>query len=302
MLVLMQLATAIRRIRVANPGRFRIAGCDPSATYGVDKDAAEKMLADAARQLADLHERLWAQGRWAVLVILQGMDTSGKDGVVKHVMSGVNPQGCEVHSFKAPTAEELDHDFLWRAVCKLPGRGRIGIFNRSYYEDVLIARVHPDMLAHARLPKQVVTPAIWRQRFEDICAFERMLARNGTLVLKFFLHISPQEQRERLLARLEEPAKRWKFSPTDIAERGRWPRYMRAYEDMIRATSHAAAPWYVVPADHKPIARLMVARVMVDALSRLNLVFPEVRGKALAELKKIERALRSERAPRRRSR
>ena len=296
----MELATAIRRIRVANPKRFRIAGCDPSAAYGIDNDAAEKALADAAAQLADLHERLWAQGRWAVLVILQGMDTSGKDGVVKHVMAGLNPQGCEVHAFKAPTAEELDHDFLWRAVRRLPGRGRIGIFNRSYYEDVLIARVHPDLLAHARLPKQVVTPAIWRQRFEDICAFERMLARNGTLVLKFFLHISPHEQRERLLARLEQPAKRWKFSPNDIVERGRWPRYMRAYEDMIRATSHADAPWHVVPSDHKPVARLMVARVMVDALSRLDLAFPEVKGKALAELKKVERALKSERGPRER--
>ncbi len=233
-------------------------------------------------------------------MILQGMDTAGKDGIVKHVMSHLNPQGCEVHSFKAPTPEELDHDFLWRTTRKLPERGRIGIFNRSYYEEVLITRVHPDVLAHERLPKEVVTPDIWRRRFEDICAFERMLAHNGTLVLKFFLHISREEQRQRLLARLEEPAKRWKFSMSDVAERKRWPDYMHAYEDMIRATSHADAPWYVVPADHKPFARLMVARVLSEALSGLDLAFPEVKGKALAELKKVERALKSERGPRKR--
>jgi PPK2 family polyphosphate:nucleotide phosphotransferase len=293
----MNLAKTITRIRVAKPKKFRIADCDPSATFGIDKDEAEKLLADGVARLADLHERLWAQGRWAVLVVLQGMDTAGKDGVVKHAMSSLNPQGCEVHSFKAPTPEELDHDFLWRTTRKLPARGHIGIFNRSYYEEVLIARVHADVLAHEHLPKQVVTPAIWRQRFEDICAFERMLAHNGTLVLKFFLHISPQEQRGRLLARLEEPAKRWKFSMNDVAERKRWPQYMEAYEDMVRATSHADAPWYVVPADHKPFARLMVARVMIDALSRLDLAFPEVKGKALAELTKVERALKSERGP-----
>jgi PPK2 family polyphosphate:nucleotide phosphotransferase len=293
----MNLTKAIKSVRVGKPKKFRIADCDPAATYGIAKDEAEKLLAAGVARLADLQERLWVHNRWAVLVILQGMDTAGKDGVVKHVMSGVNPQGCEVHAFKAPTPEELGHHFLWRAACRLPQRGRIGIFNRSYYEEVLIARVHPYVLAHQHLPKELVTHAIWRQRFEDICAFERILAHNGTLVLKFFLHISPQEQRERLLARLEDPAKRWKFSMNDVAERKRWPDYMAAYEDMIRATSHADAPWYVVPADHKPIARLMVANVVVDALSRLDLKFPEVKGKALAELRKVERALRSERGP-----
>jgi len=297
----MNLAKASKRIRVAKPKKFRLADCDPAATHGVDKDEAEKLLASGAAQLADLQKRLWAEDRWAVLVILQGMDTAGKDGVINHVMSGVDPQGCEVHSFKAPTPEELDHDFLWRCACKLPERGRIGIFNRSYYEDVLIARVHPDMLARQKLPRRVITKHIWRERFEDICAFERMLAHNGTLVLKFFLHISPEEQCERLLARLEEPDKRWKFSMDDIAERRRWPDYMEAYEDMIRATSHADAPWHVVPADHKPIARLMVAQVMIEALSGLGLAFPKVGGKALADLKEVERALRSERTPPKRS-
>jgi PPK2 family polyphosphate:nucleotide phosphotransferase len=298
MLMPMKLDKLIKRIRVDKRKKFRIADHDPAATLGIDKDAAAPLLADGTALLAGLHERLWVHDRWAVLVILQGMDTAGKDGVVKHVMSGVNPQGCEVHAFKAPTPEELDHDFLWRSARKVPERGRIGIFNRSYYEEVLIARVHPDVLANQHLPKELVTPDIWRQRFEDICAFERMLARNGTLVLKFFLHISREEQRERLLARLEEPAKRWKFSMNDVAERKRWPDYMKAYEDMIRATSHDHAPWYVVPADHKPIARLMVARVLIDALSRLDLAFPEVKGKALTELKKAERALKSERGAR----
>jgi len=296
----MKLAKTVKRICVTKPKKFRIADCDPAATYGLTKEEAEKLLADDVAQLADLHERLWAQDRWAVLVILQGMDSAGKDGVVKHVMSGVNPQGCDVHSFKAPTPEDLDHDFLWRAARYLPERGRIGIFNRSYYEEVLIVRVRPGVLAQEHVPKQLITPDLWRQRFKDICAFERALVHNGVLVLKFFLNISPQEQRERLLARLEEPAKRWKFSMNDIAERKRWPQYMEAYEEMIRATSHADAPWYVVPADHKPFARFVVARVIIDAMSRLDLAFPEVKGKALAELKRVERALKSERGPRKR--
>jgi PPK2 family polyphosphate:nucleotide phosphotransferase len=293
----MKLAKAIKGICVTKPKKFRIADYDPAATYGATKEEAEQLLAGDVGRLADLQERLWAQNRWAVLVILQGMDAAGKDGVVKHVMAGVNPQGCDVRSFKAPTPEELNHDFLWRTACKLPERGRIGIFNRSYYEEVLIARVHPDVLAQQRLPKKLVTPDIWHQRFKDIMHFERTLAHNGILVLKFFLNISHEEQRQRLLARLEQPAKRWKFSMNDVAERKRWPQYMKAYEEMIRATSHADAPWYVVPADHKPIARLMVAGVIIDALTRLDLAFPEVRGKALAELKEVERALRSERGP-----
>jgi PPK2 family polyphosphate:nucleotide phosphotransferase len=295
----MKINHVIGRIRIDHPQRFRLADCDTAHTHGIDcdKEAAKQHLADDLERLRDLQERLYAEHRRTVLVILQGMDASGKDGIIKHVMSGINPQGCEVHAFKQPSAEELDHDFLWRCAKRLPERGRIGIFNRSYYEEVLIARVHPAILAHEKLPSQAMTPRIWQERFESIRAFERTLARNGTLVLKFFLHMSKEEQRERFLARIEEPAKRWKLSMSDVTERKLWDRYMEAYEEMIRATSHADGRWYVVPADHKPFARLMVARVMIDALTRLDLAFPEVKGKALAELKKVERALRSERRP-----
>jgi PPK2 family polyphosphate:nucleotide phosphotransferase len=292
----MNIGTIIKSTRIDHPEKFRLADYDPAQTHGVDleKDAAKKHLADDVERLADLQQRLYAQNRWAVLVILQGMDASGKDGIIKHVMSGLNPQGCDVHSFKAPSPEELDHDFLWRSVQRLPERGHMGIFNRSYYEEVLIVRVHPDVLARQKLPKELVTRDIWQQRFDDMTAFERTLAHNGTLVLKFFLHISKEEQRGRFLARLDEPAKRWKFSMNDIKEREYWSRYMTAYEDMIRATSHAKGRWYVVPADHKPFARLVVASAMVEALDRLDLKFPEVEGKALAELKKVERALLAE--------
>jgi PPK2 family polyphosphate:nucleotide phosphotransferase len=217
-------------------------------------------------------------------------------------MTGINPQGCEVHSFKQPSAEELDHDFFWRGAKRLPARGRIGIFNRSYYEEVLVARVHPEILAHEKLPKQVVTPRIWQQRFDDIRAFERTLAHNGTLVLKFFLHISKEEQRERFLARIEEPAKRWKFSMNDVTERRRWDRYMDAYDEMIRATSHPDGRWYVVPADHKPFARLVVAGAMVDALDRLELALPKVTGAALRRLNEARKALLAEKRPTKRIR
>lgn len=292
----MKIGPLIKHARVDHPKKFRLADCDPADTFGVDrdKDAAKKYLADDVERLRDLQQRLYAAHRWAVLVILQGIDASGKDGIVKHVMSGVDPQGCEVRAFKAPSVEELDHDFLWRCVRWLPGRGQIGIFNRSYYEEVLIVRVHADLLARQKLPEELVTPRIWQQRFEDICAFERMLARNGTLVLKFFLHVSKEEQRRRFLERLQEPPKRWKFSMDDVNERKRWDEYMAAYEDMIRATSHAAAPWHVVPADNKPFARLVVAGTIVKALDRLDLAFPKVKGKDLAELKKVERALLAE--------
>jgi PPK2 family polyphosphate:nucleotide phosphotransferase len=292
----MKIRKIIKHIRVDKPTKFRLAGQDPAHTYGVDFDAeaAKKRLAEDVGRLADLQERLYAEDSWAVLVILQAMDAAGKDGIIKHVMAGINPQGCDVHAFKAPSSEELDHDFLWRSAQRLPQRGRIGIFNRSYYEEVLVARVHADVLAHERLPRDLVTKRIWRQRFEDIVAFERTLAHNGTLVLKFFLHISAEEQRRRLLDRLDEPAKRWKFSMNDIVERKRWDDYMTAYEEMIRATSHAAAPWHVVPADHKPFARYVVAGVLVEALERLGLKFPEITGKALRALKKVERTLRAE--------
>jgi PPK2 family polyphosphate:nucleotide phosphotransferase len=295
----MKIRKIIKRTRIDRPGKFRLADCDPAHTHGVDfdKDTAKQHLADDIERLTDLQARLYAEDRWAVLVLLQGMDAFGKDGIIKHAMSGLNPQGCEVHSFKQPSAEELDHDYLWRCARVLPERGRIGIFNRSYYEEVLIARVHPDVLAGEKLPSELVTPRIWQQRFDDITAFERTLAHNGTLVLKFCLHISKEEQRRRFLDRLDEPAKRWKFSMNDVTERKLWDRYMEAYEEMIRATSHAAGRWYVVPADDKPFARLVVAAAMVEALDRLDLAFPMVKGKALAELVKVERALKSEGKP-----
>jgi PPK2 family polyphosphate:nucleotide phosphotransferase len=294
----MKLKKIIKHVRVDRPEKFRLADRDPADTHGVDtdidKEKAQARLAADIMRLADLQERLNAEGRWAVLVILQGMDAAGKDGVINHVMSGVNPQGCEVHSFKTPSAEELSHDFLWRCAKSLPERGRIGIFNRSYYEDVLVARVHPEVLAAQKLPPQLVDKKIWQRRFDDIRGFERYLARNGVLVLKFFLHISKGEQRRRLLDRLEQPAKRWKFSMNDIAERKLWNRYMAAYEDMIRATSHADAPWHVVPADHKSFARLVVAGVMVEALDGLDPAPPKIVGAAAAELAKVRKALLAE--------
>jgi PPK2 family polyphosphate:nucleotide phosphotransferase len=292
----MKLAKLIKRYRIDDPEHFKLAAFDPADTGGLDlgKDNAKAMLEQDVERLAKLQERLYAHDRWALLVVLQAMDAAGKDGVIKHVMSGVNPQGCEVHPFKAPNAEELDHDFLWRVAMRLPQRGRIGIFNRSHYEEVLVVRVHPEMLAHQKLPKQVVGKDIWKQRFKDIRGFERHLARNGVAVVKFFLHISKEEQRQRLLARVDEPAKRWKFSMTDIAERKLWDKYMDAYEDAIRATSREEAPWYVVPADHKWFARLVVAAAMIDALEALDLEYPKVEGKALVELQQVRAALVAE--------
>ena len=237
---------------------------------------------------------LYAQDRWAVLIVLQGMDAAGKDSVIKHVMSGVNPQGCEVHPFKAPSADELQHDFLWRAAVRLPGRGRIGIFNRSYYEEVLVVRVHPDKLAAEKLPAEPSGKALWKDRFREICAFERHLLRNGTLVLKFHLRLSKEEQRQRFLARLDEPAKRWKFSMSDVAERKRWDDYMAAYEDMIRATSTPDAPWFVIPADHKHVVWLVVAGAIIEALESLEPKPPKISGEKLIELKAAEKALRAE--------
>jgi PPK2 family polyphosphate:nucleotide phosphotransferase len=252
------------------------------------------VLAADVKKLGELQDKLYADDRWAVLVVLQGMDTAGKDGVIKHVMEAVNPQGCVVHPFKAPSEQELDHDFLWRAAIHTPQRGRIEIFNRSHYEEVLVVRVHPEFLARQKLPDDARGKDVWQNRFKSIRAFERHLARNGTLVLKFFLHVSKEEQRQRLLARIDEPAKRWKFSKGDIAERKLWDKYMAAYQDMIRETSRPYAPWYVVPADHKPFARLIVARALVDALSRLDLKFPKVDRAALKEMEEIRKALIAE--------
>ncbi|HVY56941.1 MAG TPA: polyphosphate kinase 2 family protein [Xanthobacteraceae bacterium] len=287
----MTLSHFAARFRIDRPEAFRLADHAPSECLDLDKQKAGPILAADIERLSALQERLWAENRWAVLVVLQGMDAAGKDSIIEHVMSGVNPQGCDVYSFKAPSAQELDHDFLWRVAMCLPERGRIGIFNRSHYEEVLAVRVQHELLESQRLPPGLVTKNIWKERFEDICAFERHLARNGTAVLKFFLNISKDEQRRRFLKRLDEPAKRWKFSMDDIAKRERWSEYMSAYEDMVRNTSFPHAPWYVVPADRKWFARLVVASALIDALERLDPQFPTIKGDALAELEQVRKSL-----------
>jgi PPK2 family polyphosphate:nucleotide phosphotransferase len=291
-----KVAKILKHCRIDKPDHLRLADHDAAETFGlaIDKDDVKAMLADGIHRLAGLQERLYAQDRWAVLIVLQGMDAAGKDSVIKHVMSGVNPQGCEVHPFKAPSEQELQHDFLWRVVARLPRRGQIGIFNRSYYEEVLVVRVHPRVLAAEKLAPQLTGKDIWKHRFKEIRAFEHHLVRNGTLVLKFHLRISKEEQRRRFLARLDEPAKRWKFSMNDVIERKLWDKYMGAYEDMIRETSTDYAPWYVIPADNKHVAWLTVAEAIIAALEGLKLEFPQVQGKALDELKKAERALKAE--------
>jgi PPK2 family polyphosphate:nucleotide phosphotransferase len=290
----MKLYSIAKQFRIDKPEKFRLAAYDPAECYGltVDKSDAKAMLSEGIDRLSDLQERLYADGRWSVLIVLQAMDAAGKDSLIKHVMSGINPQGCEVHSFKQPSEEELAHDFLWRVAQRLPTNGRIGIFNRSHYEEVLTVRVRADLLDRQRLPD--VGKDIWQQRFEDIRAFERHLARNGTLILKFFLHVSRDEQRRRFLDRLEEPAKRWKFSMGDVAERKLWDKYAAAYEDMIRQTSRPEAPWFVVPADHKWFTRMVVAGALVQEMQALKLEFPKVKGKALKELHKVRKALLKE--------
>jgi PPK2 family polyphosphate:nucleotide phosphotransferase len=286
-----------KRYRVDDPDNFRLKDWDPGDTNHLDieKDEAKKLLAEGIKRLSELQERLYAQDRWSVLLIFQAMDAAGKDSAIEHVMKGINPQGCEVHSFKQPSEEELDHDFMWRATRRLPERGRIGIFNRSYYEEVLVVRVHPEILAKERIPAQLVTKDIWKERFKDIRALERYLARNGTLILKFFLNVSKQEQKRRFLERIDEPSKNWKFSMGDLAERKLWDKYMDAYEDMIRHTSRPEAPWFVVPADNKWFTRIVVAAEVVEALDRLDLKYPKVTGAARHDLKKAGQILRKER-------
>jgi len=242
-----------------------------------------------------LQDMLYAQDRWSMLCVFQAMDAAGKDGAIKHVMSGVNPQGCQVHSFKAPSHEELDHDFLWRCACRLPERGRIGIFNRSYYEEVLVVKVHPEFLGPQRLPEGLVGKKLWDERYQDIRAFERHLARSGTVVLKFFLHVSRAEQRRRFMERIDEPEKNWKFSAADVRERAHWDAYMDAYETMIRETSSSFAPWFVVPADTKWYTRAVVAGAIVDALERLDLHYPKVDKAQRAELAAARKALIADR-------
>jgi len=277
--------------RVEQGKDFRLKDFDPSDTGKIAREDAEAHLEKGIARLREMQDKLYAQDQWAVLLILQGMDASGKDGVVKHVMSGVNPQGCQVYSFKAPSTEELDHDYLWRAVRALPGRGRIGIFNRSYYEEVLVVRVHPEVLNNEKIPRLVVTKKIWDHRFEDICAYERYLWRNGIVVRKFFLNLSKKEQKKRFLARLEEPKKNWKFSAADVRERQYWDDYMEAYQDMIRNTATDYAPWYVVPADNKWFTRLVVAAAVVETLEDLKLTYPKVDGEKRKELEAARRML-----------
>lgn len=287
----------IERYRVAGDKKFRLTDIDPADTWKIkSKDHAQQWLEEGVGRLSEMQAKLYAQNQWALLLIFQAMDAAGKDGTIKHVMSGVNPQGCQVFSFKAPSAEELSHDFLWRTSKCLPERGRIGIFNRSYYEEVLVVRIHPEFLAGERLPPSLVTRNIWQERFQDINALERHLTHNGTLIRKFFLHLSKKEQRRRFLSRLEEPEKHWKFSEADMRERQRWDAYCRAYQDMIGHTAAEHAPWYVVPADHKWFTRLVVAEVIVDALESLNLKYPSVSAAKRKELAQVRKELEAQEA------
>jgi PPK2 family polyphosphate:nucleotide phosphotransferase len=275
-------------------GGFRLKDIDPDDTLDLtseDKPQAKEALAMGTDVLAELQDRLYAQDSWAVLLIFQAMDAAGKDGAIKHVMSGVNPQGCQVFSFKAPTSEDLDHDYLWRCMKCLPERGRIGIFNRSYYEETLVVRVHREFLEKQKLPSDLITKDIWQERFQDIRSFERYLTRNGVAIRKFFLHVSNKEQKKRFLERIEEPEKNWKFSANDAKEREYWDDYMEAYEDMIRNTATKNAPWYVVPADNKWFTRVVVAAAVIDALADLDLQYPKVSDNKLKELAAAKRAL-----------
>jgi PPK2 family polyphosphate:nucleotide phosphotransferase len=275
--------------------KFRLKDWDPAATTGVkSKQHAQEILDAREGVLNRLQEKLYAQDRWAVLVVLQGLDAAGKDGVIKHVMSGVNPQGCEVHSFKAPSNEELDHEYLWRSHKCIPPRGKIGIFNRSHYEEVLVVRVHPTVLRAEKLPDEMITKHIWDERYEDINAFEQYLTRNGVVIRKFFLHISKEEQKRRFLERLEDPKKNWKFSMADVTERAFWKDYQEAYEEIIQNTATKHAPWFVVPADNKWFTRLIVASAIIEALDELHLSFPDVDKAKKKELGAVRKSLLSQ--------
>jgi PPK2 family polyphosphate:nucleotide phosphotransferase len=272
--------------------KFRLKDYDPADTNGVkSKRHAQTILDRRVGLLSHMQEKLYAQDRWALLVILQGLDAAGKDGVIKHVMSGVNPQGCSVSAFKAPSDEDLNHDYLWRSHKSVPERGKIGIFNRSYYEEVLAVRVHADFLKAQKLPARLVTKHIWDERYEDLNAHERYLTRNGVVVRKFFLHLSKKEQKKRLLQRLEDPKKSWKFSMADVKERNSWKAYQQAYEEMIQKTAMKHSPWYVVPADNKWFTRLIVASVIIEALDALDLAFPVVDKAKRRELKTVRESL-----------
>jgi len=287
-----ELAT---RYRISDGSGFKLSDVDPGDTARIESaDEAGHELDEMRETLHELQETLYANNRWALLILLQGIDAAGKDGTIAHVMSGVDPAGCQVTSFKRPSEEDLDHDFLWRTAFRRPERGRIGIWNRSYYEEVLVVRVHPEYLDRQNLPDSLVTKRIWKERCEDIVGHERYLARNGVVVVKFLLHISKEEQRRRLLARLEEREKNWKFEEGDIAERALWRDYQKAFEDMVQRTATEHAPWYVVPADHKWFARLVVSHVLVHTLRGLDLAYPKVDGSRRRELGKIRAALERE--------
>ena len=285
----------LKPYRVDDGQKFRLKDIDPRDTGGLkSKERAQELLREGVARLGALQDKLYAQDCWSLLLIFQAMDAAGKDGTIKHVMSGINPQGCQVYSFKAPSPEELDHDFLWRTNRCLPERGRIGIFNRSYYEEVLVVKVHPEILNAQRLPGPLVSKNIWAERYEDIANFEKYLARNGTVVRKFFLHVSKEEQRRRFLDRLTIPEKNWKFSMADVKERNCWNDYQRAYEEAIRHTATPQAPWYVVPADHKWFTRTVVAGAVIDALEELDLAYPKVDATKRAELKLVRTELEHE--------
>jgi PPK2 family polyphosphate:nucleotide phosphotransferase len=278
--------------RVSDGDKFRLKDFDPADTGTLrSKQRAAEFLEKSVQHMSELQDKLYAQDRWGVLLIFQAMDAAGKDSAIKHVMSGVNPQGCQVYSFKTPSAQELNHDFLWRSMRVLPERGHIGIFNRSYYEEVLVVRVHPELLKNERIPSSLIREDLWQERFQDICCFERYLERNGIVVRKFFLNLSRQEQKKRFLARLEEPEKNWKFSAADVRERERWDDYMKAYEDMICHTASKHAPWFVIPADHKWFTRLVVAAAIVDTLDGLDLSYPEVDPDKRQELERARAML-----------
>jgi PPK2 family polyphosphate:nucleotide phosphotransferase len=289
-----QLKPFVAPFRFDGSGEFHLKSHNTGEKGGLDKDKAEKIIDANRKRLSDFQEKLYAQDRWSLLLIFQGMDAAGKDSVIKNIFEGINPQGCEVQSFKQPSTLELDHDFMWRSMTALPQRGRIGIFNRSYYEECLVVRVHPEILAKEKIPPKLMTKNIWRERFEDISAIERYLARNGTVILKFFLNVSKAEQRERFLERLDQPSKNWKFSMADVAERALWAKYQAAYQEVVRHTSTDLAPWHVVPADHKWFARVVIGSAIVSALDKLDLKFPKVDEASLQEFKQVRKALLAE--------
>lgn len=273
--------------RITDGKKFMLKDFNPKDTLDLnseDKPKAQSALKDGIELLSELQDKLYAQDKWSLLLIFQAMDAAGKDGAIKHVMSGINPQGCQVFSFKAPTTEELDHDFMWRCLKRLPERGRIGIFNRSYYEETLVVRVHEEILKKQKLPDKLISKHIWDERFQDIRNIEKYLSRNGIIIRKFFLHVSKEEQKKRFLERIDRPEKNWKFSSADVAERGHWDEYMNAYEDMIRNTATKDSPWYVVPADNKWFTRLVVAAAVIDSLNSLDLNYPKIGKEKLKEL------------------